>query len=130
MFLAKLQFRYRFNRDNPFIIGNKVRQYVEQRRLPRSRIAGHDDVEPGDNASAQKFSDLGRQGAKANQVFYREHEFAVLPYRDCRAELGNRSRNRMKARTVRETCFDDLVGGVDVMPQRFKNPIKALEPKV
>src|SRR5690606_24896742 len=69
VFLPQLQFRRVFNRHNALVVRNKARKHVEQGRFSRASTAGHDDVEPCDDASTHELDDFFRDRAEADQIF-------------------------------------------------------------
>ena len=63
--LAQPQFGHVLDRHHPLVLGDKVREDVERRRLARSGAARNQDVQPGLDAALQKINHIAAETTKA-----------------------------------------------------------------
>ena len=71
MWLLQLQFGRVLDRDNPLVVRNEAREYVQLRRLSRARTAGDNDILARLDNGLKNQGNLGRNGVKLDHIVNR-----------------------------------------------------------
>src|SRR5947207_6057340 len=98
--LLELELSRILDGDDPLLIRDERGQAVEERRLPRARAAGNEDVEPRAHHGAQHRHHIGRERAQAHHVLDRERAPAEAPDGEQRPVEGERRDDGVHARAV------------------------------
>ncbi len=107
-----------FDRDDALVVGNEVRQHVEERRLAGAGAAGDDDVLALLDADLEKRRHRCRQRAVADQVVGVELASCELADGQRRALERERRDDRVDARAVFQPRVDHRRRLVDAAAER------------
>ena len=106
MGLLQLKLSGVLDRHDPLRVGDRDRERIQERRLPRARSARDQDIQLGKHAALEEVNGVGAERAEPGQLGHVQPLVAELADCDERAAEGQRWDHRVDAAPVRKPGVD------------------------